>query len=170
MFFVNKCRTSPCHLANCANILPAWSYFNRLLYSLIFFVSISPLPSGVSQKWVLVLDYSNFSLFKLYWLFLPCRELPSLVYPFRCLPTTTASGQWMNLKKTSLQVSVTVLCDSVSSILLLPLWVIPPSWLRRSVAPSVLFMELKIWSSASWFEEPVANYQKSQITVANNEG
>lgn len=102
---------------------------------------------------------------KLYWLVLPCCELPARVSPFRCLPTTTASGQWMNLKKTSLQVSVTELCDPVSSTSLAhPSWVIPPS---RSFY-SVYAVE-EIWSAASWLKGPVAHYHKSQITAGNIE-
>lgn len=72
--------------------------------------------------------------------------------PLRCLPTTTVSGPWTNLKKTSLQVgclgSVIHSPLSHSSELIVPLRI---PWSR--------FMELKIRSSSRRLKELVAKFQ-----------
>lgn len=56
------------------------------------------------------------------------------------------------------QVCWSVLLSTVILSRLFPSDSFPPSWLCHSVAPSILFMELKIWIVASWLKGPVANY------------
>lgn len=132
------------------------------------FVSRSLLPSGVSQRWVMDLPKLCFKLalpqniyFNLIFIFKPL----SRVFP-RCLPMTTASGQWMNLKKISLQVSMMSLCFMAHSFFLVSWnmptwWVTPLNWYSYRVLPHILNY---LWN---WRHEGL-RADKNNILLATN--
>lgn len=137
-FFPIERKTNPHHLADLTR--------SRLLYPLIFCFPFLFRPQVSAEGERSFLGQLDFFIFQISigpaLLFLVSSHR-FRVFPFRCLPTTIASGQWMNPRKRSLQVSVSVICGSVSFHHLDS----PPlsHSSSHSAVPCVLFMELKIW-------------------------